>query len=63
MAGWDDDDFEVPTTVVVPKGKWEGEDEDDEDIPVRLPGGGANADGRMIGMPIQRTRSRRLGPG
>jgi len=33
MADWDDDDFE-PTAVPVSKGKWEGEDEDDEDIPV-----------------------------
>jgi len=34
MAGWEDDDYEVPTTVPLSKGKWEGEDEEDEDIPV-----------------------------
>jgi hypothetical protein len=38
MSNWDDDDFEVPSApVIAAKGKWEGEDEDDEDIPVLLP--------------------------
>jgi hypothetical protein len=35
MATWEDDDFEVSTvSVIVSKGKWEGEDEEDENIPV-----------------------------
>lgn len=34
MAGWEDEDFEVPTSIPVSKGKWEGEDEDEEAIPV-----------------------------
>jgi hypothetical protein len=37
MAGWEDEDFEVPTNIPVAKGKWEGEDEDEEDIPVLFP--------------------------
>jgi len=40
MASWDDEDFDVSTTRVAPivasKGKWEGEDEDEDDIPVHL---------------------------
>jgi hypothetical protein len=40
MANWDDDDYDVPTTiasvpVIASKGRWEGEDEDDEDVPVQ----------------------------
>ena len=38
MAGWDDDDdYEITPTkapVIASKGKWDGEDEDDEEIPV-----------------------------
>ena len=35
MSNWDDEDFEVSAApVIASKGKWEGEDEDDEDIPV-----------------------------
>jgi hypothetical protein len=37
MASWDDDDYEITPTkapVIVSKGKWDGEDEDDEEIPV-----------------------------
>jgi translation initiation factor 3 subunit J len=40
MASWDDDDYEVTTakpSVIVSRGKWEGEDEDDDNIPVLSP--------------------------
>jgi hypothetical protein len=39
MANWDDDEYEVTTKppAIISKGKWEGEDEDDEDIPVCPP--------------------------
>jgi hypothetical protein len=61
MANWDDDDFEVTTTVpiVAAKGKWEGEDEED-DIPVPSPFPSRTnrlTDHRMNGTLCQKTKS------
>ena len=38
MASWEDDDYEISTAAVAAsKGKWEGEDEDESNIPVQHP--------------------------
>jgi hypothetical protein len=52
MATWEDDDFEP--TVSLSKGKWEGEDEDDENIPVEVLC--ENANDRMNGTLNQKGR-------
>jgi len=62
MADWDDD-YELQTSkapVAPAKGKWEGEDEDDNDIPVLLPLQHAADSHRMTGTPSQKMRSQSL---
>jgi hypothetical protein len=64
MANWDDDDFEfnAPTVpIVATKGKWDGEDEDDGNVPVYLPfgRGSTDRDNRMNGTRSQKRKTPR----